>query len=197
MSSNEPEAASVLGEAQALFDLHAICLDIIQPCLYDVGEAWYRGEIRIATEHFASQYLRGRLLTLLQAYPLRHSAPRIVAGCAPGELHDIGSLMRALFLRRHGYRVDFIGADVPLEDLCEYARAERPALICLSANSENAAQNLRRMDGCLAGLRPRPQFGFGGRVFNERPGLRATVPGLFLGEDARQGVARVRELLPL
>lgn len=197
VAMNEARAAEVLREAHALFDLNSICLSLIQPCLYEIGEAWYRGEIRIATEHFASHYLRGRLLTLFQTYPMRHSAPRLVVGCAPNEFHDIGSLMLALFLRREGYRVEFIGADVHLEDLSEYAHAQRPALICLSANSEAAARGLRQMDARLAGMRPRPRFAFGGRIFNLKPSLRTIVPGLFLGEDAGQAVARVREFLPL
>jgi methanogenic corrinoid protein MtbC1 len=194
---NEAGAGAVLSEAHARFDLSIVCLDIIQPCLYAVGEAWARGQIRIAVEHFASQYLRGRLVALLHTLPMRHSAPRIVAGCAPDEYHDIGSLMVALFLRREGYRVDFIGANAHLEDLSEYARAERPALICLSAHSEAAARGLRQMDARLAGMRPRPKFGFGGRAFNLKPELRTLVPGLFLGEDARQAVAAVRGLLPI
>ncbi len=194
---NETQAADVLREAHDLFDLMTVCLEIIQPCLYEIGEAWYRGELRIATEHFSSQFLRGRLLTLFQAYPMRHSAPRIVVGCAPDEFHDIGSLMLALFLRREGYRVEFIGADAHLEDLADYARAERPALICLSANSEATARGLRQLDARLAGMRPRPRFAFGGRIFNLQPGLRTIVPGLFLGQDARQAVSRLREFQPL
>jgi DNA-binding transcriptional MerR regulator len=142
---DEARAGALWREIEAGFDLDALCLRIVQPCLYEIGEAWYRGEIRIATEHFASQYLRGRLLALFQTYPLRRRAPRIVVGCAPEEQHDIGSLMVALFLRREGYRVEFIGANVHLEDLSEYARAERPALICLSANSEAAARTLGQL----------------------------------------------------
>ena len=197
VAMDEAQAGVVLQEAQALFDLTAICLDIIQPCLYQIGEAWYRGELRITTEHFASQYLRGRLLNLFQAYPMRHSAPRVVVGCAPGEFHDIGSLMLALFLRREGYRVDFLGADVHLEDLSEYARAERPALICLSANSETTARGLRQLDARLGGMRPRPKFAFGGWIFNQQPRLQTIIPGLFLGQDARQAAATVRDFLPL
>ena len=196
VAMNEAQAAEVLQEAHALFDVYTVCLRIVQPCLYEIGEAWYRGEVRIATEHFASQFLRGRLLALFQAYPMRYSAPRIVVGCAPNEFHDIGSLMLAIFLRREGYRVEFIGPDAQLEDLSEYARVERPALICLSANSEEAARGLRQMDARLAGMRPRPRFAFGGRIFNLKPNLRTIVPGLFLGEDAAQAVARIRELFP-
>jgi DNA-binding transcriptional MerR regulator len=194
---NEDQAGEVLREAHALFDLTAICLNIIQPCLYAIGEAWYRGELRIASEHFASQFLRGRLVSLFQAYPSRHSAPRIVVGCVANEFHDIGSLMLALFLRRDGYRVEFLGANVHLGDLAEYARDQRPALICLSANSPASAHELRQMEARLAGMRPRPKLGYGGLAFNLDSALRQTVPGIFLGEDATQAVTRIRQLLPL
>jgi DNA-binding transcriptional MerR regulator len=49
---DEGQAGSILTEATALFDLGAVCLDIIQPCLVSIGEAWYRGDIRIATDVF-------------------------------------------------------------------------------------------------------------------------------------------------
>jgi DNA-binding transcriptional MerR regulator len=194
---DEGQATAILTEATALFDLGAVCLDIIQPCLVSIGEAWYRGDIRIATEHFASQYLLGRLLGLFQSLPLRPRAPRIVVGCAPGEFHEIGSLMLALFLRRDGYRVDFLGADVHIGDLFEFARVERPALICLSANSDGTARELRTMQAKLSGMRPRPRFGFGGRIFNTDPALRASLPGIFLGENADAARTAVRQLLPI
>ena len=194
---DEALASAILLEANSLFDLSAVCLDIIQPCLVAIGEAWYRGQIRIASEHFASQYLRGRLLAMFQSLPLRPRAPRIVVGCAPGEFHEIGGLMLALFLRRDGYRVDFLGADLHLGDLYEFARVERPALICLSANSEATARELRSMQARLAGMRPRPRFGFGGRIFNADPKLRSSMPGLFLGENAATAREQVRQLLPL
>ncbi len=194
---DEGKAGAILTEATALFDLGAVCLDIIQPCLVAIGEAWYRGELRIATEHFASQYLRGRLIGLFQSLPLRPRAPRILVGCAPGEFHEIGSLMLALFLRRDGYRVDFLGADVHIGDLFEFARVERPALICLSANSEDTARGLRTMQARLAGMRPRPRFGFGGAIFNTDAALRKSMPGIFLGHNADTAREAVRQLLPI
>jgi methanogenic corrinoid protein MtbC1 len=103
----------------------------------------------------------------------------------------------ALLLRREGYRVEFLGADVPLEDLSEYARSERPALICLSANSEATARSLRQLEARLAGMRPRPKFAFGGWIFNAQPRFRSIIPGLFLGEDALQAVAQIRRFLPV
>jgi DNA-binding transcriptional MerR regulator len=194
---DEVQASAILREANSLFDLSEVCLDILQPCLVAIGDAWYRGKLHIATEHWASQYLRGQLLAMFQNLPLRPRSPRILIGCAPGEFHEIGSLMLALFLRRDGYRVDFLGADVHIGDLFDFARVERPALICLSANSEDTARELRTVQAKLAGMRPRPKFAFGGRIFNANPQLRETMPGIFLGQDAAAAQAQVRLLLPI
>jgi DNA-binding transcriptional MerR regulator len=192
---DETRAATVLSQAHAVFDIQRICVDVMAPCLVQIGEAWQRGQMRIATEHFGSNFLRGRLMTLFQAQPMSRSAPRLLVGCAPSELHDIASLMLALLLRRDGYRVDFLGQDVHAEDLVEYARLERPHLICLSAGSEPSACELARVHAGLAGMRPRPKLGFGGRAFNLKPALRQSTPGIFLGETLSEAVAQVRASL--
>ena len=38
-----------------------------------------------------------------------------VLACAPGEHHDIGLLMLAVMLRADGWRVEFLGADTPVD----------------------------------------------------------------------------------
>lgn len=192
---DEVGAAGVLAEAYATHDIPTVCVDVMVPCLVSIGDAWQGGQIRIATEHFASNFLRGRLITLFQAQPMPRTAARILVGCAPTELHDIGGLMLAVLLRREGYRVEFLGQDVHIDDLIEYARLERPALICLSASSESAARELSRVHAGLASMRPRPKFGFGGRVFNLHPVLRQSTPGTFLGETLLEAVTNIRRLL--
>jgi methanogenic corrinoid protein MtbC1 len=195
ISHNEPMASRILSQTHVVFDLTTICLDIITPCLIEVGEAWHRGEIRIATEHFASSFLRGRLLALYQTYPVARTAKRILVGCAPGEMHEIGSLMLALFLRRSGHPVDYLGQDVALEDVQAYARSEPVSLICLSASLPEAARRLAGFDLRLTVIHPRPRFGFGGRAFNAQPDLRASVQGIFLGETSADGAAQAGRLL--
>jgi DNA-binding transcriptional MerR regulator len=192
---DEARASQILGQSHAVFDLATICLRIITPCLVEIGEAWHRGDIRIATEHFASSFLRGRLLALYQTFPTARGSKRILVGCAPGEFHEIGSLMLALFLRRAGHRVDYLGQDVALDDVLAYARSEPPSLICLSASLPETARRLAGFDAGLAGIRPRPAFGFGGRAFNVDPGLRDEIQGVFLGETSSEGASGAGRLL--
>ncbi len=194
---DESLAGDILREAHAIFDLTTICLDVITPCLVEIGEAWHRGDIRITTEHFASAFLRGKLLTLLQAYPSRRGSPTIIIGCATNEQHEIGSLILAVLLRRDGFRVEYLGQDVLIEDLIDYARYEHPALVCLSATTETTALELMFMQDKLSKIRPTPIFGFGGRVFNHHPDMRAKVTGVFLGENLLEAVKNIHQILKL
>lgn len=191
----ENRASDLLREVHALFNLMTVCTEVIVPALREIGEAWYRGEIRVTTEHFASSYLRGKLLSLLQAYPARRNAPNILIGCAPMEQHELGSLMMAVLMRSEGFRVEYLGPDIPIEDLAEYAKYEQPAMIILSATNEDTALELRRMNEMLSQLRPTPLFGYGGRAFDLSPKLRQQVEGNYLGGTLEEALNSVRGML--
>lgn len=192
---DEARAAELYQEIFSSYSLATAMVEVLVPCLVEIGEAWYRGAIRIATEHFASAFLRGKLLTMLQAYPQRRSAPNILIGGAPGEQHELGALMLAVLLRSEGFRVEYLGPDIPLEDLVDYAKYEKPQMIVLSAVTETAALELRSMQTLLSRLRPAPVFGFGGGAFNLRPELRSQIAGTFLGDTLDSAVATVATLM--
>jgi methanogenic corrinoid protein MtbC1 len=192
---NEAQAGDLLREAHALFDLNTICMEIITPALSEIGNAWYRGDIRVTTEHFASSFVRGRLLSMLQAYPTRRSAAYIMLGAAPTEQHEIGSLMMAVLLRSNGFRVEYLGPDIPLEDLILYASDEHPEMIILTASLEPAALELLHFQEKLSKLRPVPIFAFGGRAFDLKPDLRKKIPGVYLGQAMDQATLTIRDLL--
>jgi methanogenic corrinoid protein MtbC1 len=189
---DENRAGELLREVHALFDLRAVCMEVLVPALRDIGEAWYRGEIRVTTEHFASAYLRGKLLSLLQAYPSRRGAPLVLIGCAPTEQHELGSLMLAVLLRSEGLRVEYLGPDIPIEDLAEYASYEKPGMVILSATTESAARELRRMQDLLMKTRPAPVFGYGGRAFDLQPGLRTEIQGHYLGGTLQEALEKIK-----
>jgi len=194
---DESLAGDLLREAYTIFDIASICNDIITPALVQIGEAWYRGEIRITTEHFASAYIRGRLLSLFQAYSSRKNAPYVLCGCAPTEQHEIGALMLSILLRSKGIRVEFLGPDVPINDLIEYARFEHPQMIILTSTMRDSVSELFEFDKKLNKLEPKPIFGYGGAAFNIYPEIHEKVAGTFLGESLEIAVPKVIELLKM
>lgn len=195
LKHDEMRAGELLQEALASFGLISTFMEVVTPCLVEIGEAWYRGSILVTTEHFASVFLRGKLLTMLQSFPVRRSAPSILIGGAPGEQHEIGSMMMAVLLRSEGFRVEYLGPDIPLDDLADYAKTEKPKMIILSATTETAALELRSMQALISRLRPAPIFAFGGRAFNLRSELSSQIEGVFLGETLASAVENTAQLL--
>ncbi len=192
---DEANAKRVVDAVQAVFDLKTIFFEVFQPCLYEIGDAWYRGDIRIATEHFASAFIRGILMNLLQAFPVYSSAPKLLIGCAPEEFHEIAPLMLSVLLRREGYQVEFLGADLPVDDLVAYAGDVEPDMIILSAGFERTARPLIKMQAALDKIPSQPKLGFGGRYFNENEKARNDLDGIFLGTDLDQAIHNVHQLM--
>jgi DNA-binding transcriptional MerR regulator len=191
---DEDRAGSLLREAHSMFDLLTICTDLLIPVAKEINQAWFRGEIAVETKRFSTSYLRGRLLSLLQSYPSRHNAPRILIGCAPMEVNELQSLMMAVVLRGEGYQVEYLGPDVPLEDLADYASYELPAVVVLWAGSDFTAREMRRMRDMLKGVRSNPSFGYFGQAFEQNPRLFTEIPGSFLGESFTSALNNIKQL---
>ena len=193
---DESRASELLRDAYAMYDLNTYILKTLIPALVEIGNAWYNGEINVTTEHFASTYIRGNLLGLFQAFPTRSSAPFVLVGCAPTELHEIGSLMLAVMLRSEGFRVEYLGPDLPLEDLVDYARYEHPAMVVMAATSIESAELIDQLQEKLSKIKPFPVMGFGGSAFNLQPDLIEKIKGKFLGLTLDSAVETVKEMLP-
>ncbi len=178
-------AERVISEAFALYPFEEVLLNLIQPGLIEVGERWHRGEINVAAEHFATEFVRRKVASLLNVFESNTQRETIVIGCAPDELHDIGILLASLFLVRRGWHVVYLGAKVPLVDLLETVRSVSPALVLLSASTLETVPGLIECARAIQRSFPNMRFGYGGRIFNQNPELQKAIPGSFLGQDAR------------
>lgn len=195
IAHDEKKAFEIYNEMNSAFTLLDIFTLVIIPMLAKIGDAWYRGEIRVATEHFASNFIRGRLLSLFQSLPTKPRGAYVILGCAPDEFHEIGSLMLATLLRKEGYRVEFLGADIPLDDLVEYVSSEKPNMIILSATMPDSAEHLQKLGPKLSKLRKAPLFCFGGSIFVRDFNLRNKTRGIYLGDTIAQALQKTGELL--
>lgn len=130
---DEGAAERALSAAFARYPTDLVITDMITPALIEIGERWALGELPVSAEHFASSIVRRRLFTLLSQQPVGLRRPVLVLGCVPGEQHEIGLLMLAVFLRGAGARVIYLGPDVPVEDLVACIRDTDADAVCLSA----------------------------------------------------------------
>lgn len=188
------EIDRALAESLTVASVEDLCLQIISPVLHDVGIEWQRDTLSVTAEHVGSNLVRAKLTELLHITPPPLRSERVLVGCAPGELHDVGALMVALFLRRRGFGVIYAGASVEPRSFARDVTQIAPSATCLSAGSPTAARTLADLYGEIE-----PQFsgvlGFGGRAFVEHPDLVGTVPGRYLGADAITAVREIERLL--
>lgn len=193
---DEIAAENVMAEAFAMYPLEQVGEELVTPVLVEIGERWHRGELSVTREHFATNYLLHRLTALLRTVPNLDDGPTLWVGCAPGELHEGGAVLLAIYLRRAGYRIHYLGQNLPVADFVGEVRRRQPAMVLLSASTTEALPGLRRMAEELAVLElPRPLIGYGGRIFIHHPELRAQVPGAYLGDSAQDAVDTMRSLL--
>ena len=195
VSRNETAANEIFEQTLASFDLIPLFETILFPTLREIGEAWYNGKIFVAVEHFASGFIRSKLMSIYQSLPLNQRTSYIMIGGAPGELHEIGSLITAVLLREAGFRVEYLGPDLPLDDLVQYIKEEKPKMVILSATIEQATEDLVKFDELISSVYPKPIFGYGGAAFNRNPELISKTPGFYLGETISQSIKTVQSLL--
>lgn len=130
--ANTELAERIIAEAHRLYPLEVVVMDIISPTLRRIGDGWHLGRITTAQEHLASTYLRGRLQEFLRLMG-GSLGPSVVVSTLPGEQHELGSLVTALFLRRAGYTVHYLGPNTPLSDLKGFAEKTGAKAVVLSA----------------------------------------------------------------
>lgn len=195
---HDTEAASrVLGEALSVYPIESLILDVVRPTMVDIGQGWVEGEVSVATEHLATQFVRDRLLLWMHAGGELRSARPTVMASAPGDWHDLGLLMLATLVRRRGWPIAYLGPAVPLEDLASFVESSRPSVVVLSAMSEEGAAAIADWPSHLtdAAERGRPVVCFGGRIFSTQPDWQERIPGRFLGGTLDEAASRVETLL--
>jgi MerR family transcriptional regulator, light-induced transcriptional regulator len=193
---DEARADELMSEAFAMYSVEQVGEHIVMPVLVEIGELWHQGTVSVTIEHFATSYLLQRLSALLRTVPAGNGESPIWVGCAPGELHEVGAMLLSIYLRRAGYPVHYLGQSLHIEDVANDAARKRPAMILLSATTEEAARQLSQLTARLAELAPqRPLIGYGGQIFDRRPELRANITGVYMGANADEAVEVVNELL--
>ena len=123
----------ILDGAFAMFRTDRVIREVVHPAAVEVGELWAAGELSIAAEHMLSAALISRIDRLRQGLTASSKHARlVVCACPSGEQHELGILILSLFIESAGYRVAYLGRDLPLDELKQAAEQLDAKAVCLS-----------------------------------------------------------------
>jgi len=193
LAFDESAANAAFEQALALVPPEVACVEILREGLAQIGEAWYRGQASVHQEHFASHLATRRVQALLAAAPPPYRHDLVLVVCPPGENHAFGPLLLTYLLRRAGWRVVCLGADLPVEEAVAAVRRAAPRWVIANAYHLPPVVGIQALGSLLQEMGV--PLAFGGRVFNQVPALCSRIAGHFLGERLEETPARLAEWL--
>ena len=150
---DEPRAQAVLDRLLTDFTVQGVLRDVVMPYLHELGQRWENGQVSIAQEHFASHVVRGRLVGLTRGWG-NGDGPQALLACPPEEQHDLALLAFGIVLSRRGWRIAYLGANMPMPDLLRVTSQTRPSLVVLASIAEQRFATLVPELSALAELAP-------------------------------------------
>ena len=168
-----------------------LCLQVIQPCMREIGRLWQVAEVSVAQEHVATAITQGVLAWAHQPAGDEPGARTLVACCPEGELHGLGLRIVADFAQRAGWRVLYLGTSLPHDHLVSFVQRHRPEVVAVSTSLAMSLPSARACFRALSQLPIRPFIVAGGNAYGGR-----ALAALAIGADAfAADAAEFKELL--
>jgi DNA-binding transcriptional MerR regulator/methylmalonyl-CoA mutase cobalamin-binding subunit len=121
--------------------------DVVLPVLVEVGLRWERTEISVGHEHFASHLIERRLLALAKGWEAGRG-PLALLACPSGERHTLGLVCFGLVLADLGWRIAYLGADTPVDQIVDVSTSISPdAVILCSLDQRHLTSNADAIAG--------------------------------------------------
>lgn len=123
---------------QPLIDIYE---ELIARAMMLVGRMYEQRAIDEAQEHAASEITERLLVRIGNAQPpVRANGMTAVLGCAANNWHTIGLRMVADYLRHSGWRVVYLGANVPTEAFSRAVGTHHADMVLVSSSTESIAE---------------------------------------------------------
>ena len=104
--------------------------DVVLPVLVEIGRRWELAQLSVGHEHFVSHLIERRLLTLAGGWE-GGGGPLALLACPSGERHTLGLLCFGLVLADRGWRIAYLGADTPVDQITGVSASLSPDVVVL------------------------------------------------------------------
>ena len=169
---------------------------VLAPVLREMGRMWHLGEVNVAEEHFATATT---LMAMSFLGPLAPCAPAcgrtLLAGSVAGNAHEVGVRMVADRFEWAGWRVIYLGPDIPPEDLAQAAVDFQVDAVALSASLMVHLDSLEASIAAIRGARPEALVLVGGAGLSGDADLAARLGADALARDPDEALALAESAL--
>lgn len=174
---DEAKARAIVQHTQASgVDAGEIYLHLFAPSMVQIGALWEHNQLTVAEEHLATavtERLIGELSPLFRTTP--NNDHRIVLGCVQGENHTLGIRMLSDLLTKAGWRVLYLGANVPTEEWPQIVARTNANAVGISVNSNRLLPEVRRAAMLIRSRLPGICVLVGGAAIVNEPDLAELV----------------------
>ncbi len=122
---------------------------LLVPLIQRIGSAWEHGELRIAHEHVASAVIRTFLGNFVRQHSDSPSAPILLVTTPSGQHHELGAMLAASAASDMGWRVTYLGPNLPPEEIAGAFRQNNAHAVALSivypGDDPGLPEQLRRL----------------------------------------------------
>ena len=148
---NDQNLDKVYNDALAIYPIDMVTEQVIIPVMKILGERWKEREAGIAEEHFFSAFLRNKLGARFHHETHRSRGRQILVACLPGEQHELGILLYCIAAIGRGYRILYLGTDMPVDQIPPVVeRTEVSAVLLSASRDENwGAEATRALKNCI------------------------------------------------
>ena len=165
---------------------------VLVPLMQTLGDDWRDGKLRVFEEHLASSMVRSVLGSLRVAQTPEPGAPELIVTTPSGQVHEIGALMAASMAESQGWKVTYLGPNLPAEEIVAAAERRGARAVALSvvfpADDARLYDELRRLRRLLPDRVP---ILVGGRASD---GLDRVVPEIRVVNDLSTLLDTLEEL---
>ena len=124
-------------------------IELIYPFLNQVGVLWGVNKVMPSQEHFVSNLIKKRIFSIIDQLPNpKGDASSIIMFLPEGEYHEIGLLLAYYIARELGWKVYYLGQNVPTENIKQVIDDTKPNAM-LSMFITPSQESLEQRINCI------------------------------------------------
>ncbi len=129
---DQKQVEAILMQAAVVLSRPVFLNQVIEPLMNKIGDLWRAGDLKVLHEHLVSTVVRTILGGMLNTQNETPKDSTIVVTTPAGQVHEFGALLAAVTATEDNWRVIYLGANIPADDIANAAISQKADAIALS-----------------------------------------------------------------